>query len=396
MMSSCFTSKPGSICCALRKLWMNSPAPASATSESATCTMTRTPRRPYQRALPPGALVRSFSAAIQAEIQVACEARRKKRSEHAFAPEAEQNSKRASEERQHQALGEQLEDQTHASRAHGQAHGDFALPLRGARQQQIRDVGAGDEQHQTDNQHHQSAGLRKHTVQLRRNRSFVDGHQHFAAATILLRILFLELIGQRAHGDLCLFDVHSRLEPRHHRGHPESAVIEPLLLHAVEHLIAHGDGNPQVGVAQVTDVVQFARRYANYSNVQLMQLDRSAENTRVSAKLRVPQSVAHHCHWTRRGVLRLRKSTAKKRLHAEYVKEISIHQLGEELLRFLARNYKFDACENGDGGSRKHVRLFAVVHGVEVGRREVFLRRALAALRVRIKTDDARRLLYRY
>ncbi len=63
--------------------------------------------------------------------------------------------------RQQQAFDQVLPHQPPSARAKGQAHGRFALPPDGARQQQIRDVGTDDEQHQADQeqQHPQRAAF---------------------------------------------------------------------------------------------------------------------------------------------------------------------------------------------------------------------------------------------
>ena len=50
--------------------------------------------------------------------------------------------------RQHHALDQQLADNARARRADREAHGDLTLARGGARQQQVREVGAGDQQHE--------------------------------------------------------------------------------------------------------------------------------------------------------------------------------------------------------------------------------------------------------
>ena len=52
-----------------------------------------------------------------------------------------------------QALGQQLPHQARALRAERQADRDFAPALAGAREQQVGDVGAGDQQHDADDDH---------------------------------------------------------------------------------------------------------------------------------------------------------------------------------------------------------------------------------------------------
>ena len=56
--------------------------------------------------------------------------------------------KRGAEQRQQHALGEQLRDEPPARCAHRLPHRDLALAHAGARQQQIREIGAGDQQHE--------------------------------------------------------------------------------------------------------------------------------------------------------------------------------------------------------------------------------------------------------
>ena len=63
------------------------------------------------------------------------------------APEREQQPGRAPEQREHDALGQQLSHDPPSPRAQGRADADFPLPRRGASEQQIGDVHASDEQH---------------------------------------------------------------------------------------------------------------------------------------------------------------------------------------------------------------------------------------------------------
>ena len=59
----------------------------------------------------------------------------------------------AGDEREQQALGEELTDDLPARRAERQAHRDLARAGGAARQQQVGDVGAGDEQQEDDRAH---------------------------------------------------------------------------------------------------------------------------------------------------------------------------------------------------------------------------------------------------
>ena len=67
----------------------------------------------------------------------------------------------AAEERQQQALDEQLLHEAPARRAERQAQRDLLLPHEASRDEQIRDVGARDEQHEADHAHQHDEGGRE-------------------------------------------------------------------------------------------------------------------------------------------------------------------------------------------------------------------------------------------
>ena len=61
---------------------------------------------------------------------------------------AESKAKRACNERQEDRLGQQLANQLAPRRAERETHGDLLLPGAGARQKQVRDIRARDQQHE--------------------------------------------------------------------------------------------------------------------------------------------------------------------------------------------------------------------------------------------------------
>ena len=67
-----------------------------------------------------------------------------------LSPIPDDDAERAADRREQQALGQQLPDQPPARRAERQPDRHLFLPGRRARQQQVRDVGADDQQHQGD------------------------------------------------------------------------------------------------------------------------------------------------------------------------------------------------------------------------------------------------------
>ena len=89
----------------------------------------------------------------------------------------------AAEDGQQNAFGEQLPHQPLPSGAQSGADGDFLLAAGGAREQKVRDVGAGDQQHQRHraHQHKQRAADVSHHLFLQAN----DVHAEGAVALVL-------------------------------------------------------------------------------------------------------------------------------------------------------------------------------------------------------------------
>ena len=74
----------------------------------------------------------------------------KQTEEGAAGPPGEENSDGAAGDRENEAFGNQLAHQQEAAGAHGKADRDLFLPADGAGEQQVGDIGAGDQQQQAD------------------------------------------------------------------------------------------------------------------------------------------------------------------------------------------------------------------------------------------------------
>ena len=88
-------------------------------------------------------------------------------------PVGERQSERAADEAEHDRFGDQLADQARAAGAEGRAHRELAVSRRAAREQQVGDVRAGHEQHESNRaQQHQQRPLdvADHQVAQRRAR----------------------------------------------------------------------------------------------------------------------------------------------------------------------------------------------------------------------------------
>ena len=76
-------------------------------------------------------------------------------------PPREDQSNAGSKRDEDRSLGEHLADEPGPARTDGQADRDLVLAGRGAREQQVRNIGAADEQDQPDDRHHDRERLRQ-------------------------------------------------------------------------------------------------------------------------------------------------------------------------------------------------------------------------------------------
>ena len=80
--------------------------------------------------------------------------------EHADAPRGEQQAEHATDRGEHHAFGQKLSNDPHPAGADAEPHSDFAPPRRRARQQQVGDVGARNQQNQARHRHQDVDRLR--------------------------------------------------------------------------------------------------------------------------------------------------------------------------------------------------------------------------------------------
>ena len=172
-------------------------------------------------------------------------------------PDRQHQARAAAHERQHQALGQHLAHQPSASRAKRQSNRDLLLPARRARQQQVGDVCARDEEHQAHHRHqhverrrHQPAHIGQSTtggVQiellgpkpilefLRRRGEPGHGHQ----------LVFVDLPVYDVELCLCGFGGEARLQPADDVQPPALAIVE--IVPRRRDLGLHHDRHEEIG-----------------------------------------------------------------------------------------------------------------------------------------------------
>ncbi len=87
---------------------------------------------------------------VDRQIRKTRDRRRPEPHQRAHEREGETGTGNSAEHPQHEALGQQLRDQLAPARAEGRPHGDLAAAGLSPREQQVRDVRTGDEQHERD------------------------------------------------------------------------------------------------------------------------------------------------------------------------------------------------------------------------------------------------------
>ena len=165
-------------------------------------------------------------------------------------PEGDQEPGRPAEERQDDALGHQLAHQAQPAGPHRQADGNLLAPRRGACQEEVGDVGAGDQQDQTDDGHQEAAGHDEKTPEVRVDRRLGDREKDGTPPAVGGGILLLQALGDRLDGGVRLLDRHARLETGDGIEQQGAAVVVVLGLEAGQDLRVHGERYPQLGPAE--------------------------------------------------------------------------------------------------------------------------------------------------
>ena len=319
-------SKPGSMAAAAARLRSTRPAPTSRTSASASSETTNTSRSSASRPWPvvPRAPRRSpmrVRAACQAgtrpktrpvtietaeregqrpaldrHVGGARQVGRRHRRDGAHAERRQGQADDAAQAREQQALDQQLADDLEPRRAEREADGDLRLPRRGARQQHVRDVGAGDQQHEADRdeQHRQAEPRVADDALLERH------HLHVAVGA-----RDTPPRGARVTTSTSAW-AEAGLTPGFSRAKTRRLSPSRLSRRRVER-----QRRPQLGVHRPERREHEARRHHADDRVELaVEAHRAADDPRIAAETPLPQAVADH------GAARVRARCRRRRAAA--------------------------------------------------------------------------------
>ena len=200
--------------------------------------------------------------------------------ERPHAPEGERQADGAARRGEQQALDQELAHDPPRARAEAGAHGDLTPAGGGSRQQQVGDVGAGDQQHGADGAQDEEQRRPHLARQLLRQR-FGDDDR------------FRRLVGI-ARGLAPALEAEVVAEPRHLApGVVDAASLAQAAQHRVAPAVgARGVGpewDPQLGPARE---VEAGRHHTHDGEGIAVENERLADDLRVAAEAALPQAVA--------------------------------------------------------------------------------------------------------
>ncbi len=329
----------------------------SRTNETATCAMTKAPRRRWRERLevmrPPACLKASLThwpveaaGASPNNTPVASETRTREEQnrqidvhlgrasgetsgefhQYGKCGRRQQQPERTAGQRKHHAFGEQLADQAAATGAQRGAHGEFAFEFQHARQQQVGHIRAGDQQHETGaGQKHEEGGaaaLRQFGLQ--------RGGLHGVAVLggIIVRVCAFHLACGHRKIRLGFFERHTGLEAAKNGHHACAAVADKLRTAACGALRG---GHVNIGFS---GILRDRRQHAQNGVRAVVHLEYSAHDVRVAALVALPVFVAQDQDGGRVfAVVGGHEGAAQQRLDAQDIEEIGryyggFHALG--------------------------------------------------------------------
>jgi hypothetical protein len=232
----------------------------------------------------------------------------------------ERHAEPGTERREHGVLGEQLSRDAGIGGPERLPHGHFPDADGASREQQIREVGARNQQHHS-HRHHQQRHRRPYVAR----EVLLQGGHGYPGSPIGPRKLTPQLARQIGHVGLSLQHGDARLQPRH-RVHEVAGAQLELDRRELRR-------NPERGV--LVGKAEIGRHDPHHGVRQAIQPDRPAHHGRVRGKTGPPGALVDHHDRGRIGpVVGLHQRAAEKRLRPEHGEQVSRRPDARELARF--------------------------------------------------------------
>ena len=225
---------------------------------------------------------------------------------------------RAAGDREQQAFSQDEPHHTPSRRAERETDGQLALPRRRPREEQVREVGAGDEEHQPDGAQ-QDECRRPHVFEQRRR----PWRRRQLPVLVLRKRPLFRLLDSPGDGRELGVGLLERRARRETGEHVELADI------ARDGQRIAAPRNPEVG----PDQDQSGRHHANHRRRAAAHANRAVQDGGIAAEAALPEAMADdRCRWTVRTELVRGKAAAQGRRHANHRKQIVEQQRREDTL----------------------------------------------------------------
>ena len=274
-----------------------------------------------------------------------------KRRQHVDCRPGEREAEDPAGDRQHRAFGQQLTDQTPASGTERGAHRQLAIAPQHARERQVGDIRARDQQNQT-----------RRAEQDQQQLARTDGE------------LFEQVGRFRLKAGVGAVDVGVvLLEPLTDRGHlGRRSCRRHAFLEQTKHLHVEGTATGRDPCFRIRAERAGRRRHVHVDFVRIVRhrgqdtddgvrpvvhLENLTDNRRVSAELALPIGVAEHQHRIRTFVIiRVDKGAAHDRLDAERIEEVRRDDAGGDAIGFAAtQQIEVHLMELDDAGKAREL-----------------------------------------
>src|SRR5262249_6627413 len=208
-------------------------------------------------------------------------------SEQVPAPVGEQRADNAGEAREQDAFREQLANEPSAVRPDGRANPHLFLTYDGAREHEVGDVGAGDEQYQTYHYHENGADQWHEFHEGRFRPAILLARDEDLRFLVFLRIFPCQMSGDNLYSRAGLRYRHAGLQPGHHLENRRGPIPQHSL--AVRASLAQHRGRHKRPRRQLPlRAAERLRRHSDNGEGMAIDVDHFADGGRIPAEFTLP------------------------------------------------------------------------------------------------------------
>ena len=210
--------------------------------------------------------------------------------EEVAAPAGEEESGGAAGQGEEEAFGEELAEEAGAGGAEGEAEGDFLVAGGGPGEEEIGDVGAGDQENEGGDDHEQDAGAREDRAGTGGKGGVGDGGEDEAAAEVFAGVLALEFPSEDLQGALGLGEGDAGFEASD-GGKEEGAALGDEA-GGGNRLGVDGEGEIDIGSVELGESLEGGRSDAEDQVGAAVEFDGAAGDGGVAVEEALPEPMA--------------------------------------------------------------------------------------------------------